>query len=261
MTAYTDVSVTRRTGSGAPWLRWLFVLALIAVTWLGSALFQRLEPDVLPVRVIVIDGEVHRHSLAVLQGTINDHLDGGIVTLDLRSIRDAVEALPWVGSVSVRRVWPERLQMYVIEHRPLARWREDGLVTAKGVVFRPDPDTISHELPRLTGDDREAPRVVARYLDWRERLAPLGLEIAALDLDARGAWRAVLGDGPVLALGTAQLEQRIARFVQAYPSLQLAGLPAVIDLRYANGLAVRWSEGGGPVRSAAVATYSSGGRS
>lgn len=241
-------------------LRWLFVVALVGVTIQGLAVLKRIEPQLLPVRVIAIDGEVHRHSLAVLQETVNAQLDGGLVTLDLAAVRDAVEALPWVGAVSLRRVWPERLQLKVIEHRPVARWGDDGLVTAAGVVFRPDPATIPRRLPLLSGPDREAARVVVQYQRWRERLAALDLRIAALDLDARGAWRLVLEDGPVLALGTARLDERLARFMHAYPTLRLAGRAAVVDLRYANGLAVRWATGESGTRSAAVSAVNDGSR-
>ncbi|MBK1701368.1 cell division protein FtsQ/DivIB [Thiococcus pfennigii] len=254
MTEEDDIAHDNRLGRRRAALRWLFVAGLIAVSVQGLALLRWAEPQVLPVRAVIIDGEVHRHSLSVLQETVAAQLTGGIVLVDLAAIKEAVEALPWVAAVSLRRVWPERLELRVIEHRPMARWGADGLVTATGEVFRPDPDTIPDGLPLLVGDDREAGRVVARYFEWRERLAPLNLEIAALALDARGAWRMGLHNGMELALGSRAIDERVARFIQAYPSLRLAGLPVAVDLRYANGLAVRWVEGGARVRSAAAGT-------
>ncbi|MEY6431721.1 cell division protein FtsQ/DivIB [Thioalkalicoccus limnaeus] len=243
-----SVPITR----GQTILRWVFVVVLIGVMVQGVALLHRLEPNRLPVRVIAIDGEVHRHSLPVLQETVADRLDGGLVMVDLRGIKAAVEDLPWVAAVSLRRVWPERLELTVIEHRPIARWGDDGLVTADGVVFRPDPATIPPGLPRLAGDERAAPHVVARYREWRDRLAPLGLVVTAVEQDARDAWRLRLRDGAELVLGTRYLDERIARFIQAYPSLRLVGHARVVDLRYSNGLAVRWAEGSGTSRPAAV---------
>lgn len=232
-------------------VRWLIVLLLIALTVQGLVLIKRIEPHVLPVRVIAIDGEVHRHSLAVLQTAIGEQLEGGIVTADLGAIKQAVESLPWIAGVSLKRVWPERLELRVVEHRPIARWGDDGLVTAAGDVFRPDPSTIPRGLPRLAGTDPDAPRVIARYLAWRERLATLELDILAMTLDARGAWRLKLGNEMEIALGSQHVDARLERFLRAYPTLRLAGLPLAVDLRYANGLAVRWADSIGGMRSAA----------
>ncbi|AGA91791.1 cell division septal protein [Thioflavicoccus mobilis 8321] len=247
------MTVEDRIGRRRAMLRWFFVAVLVGLSIQGLALLRWAEPRLLPVRAVIIDGEVHRHSLAVLQETVAAQLTGGIVTMDLAAVKQALEALPWVAAVSLRRVWPERLQVRVIEHQPMARWGGDGLVTATGEVFRPDPNTIPGGLPQLIGDDREAERVVARYFEWRERLMPLNLEIATLACDARGAWRLALHNGIELALGTDSIDERLARFIQAYPTLRLAGLPVAVDLRYTNGLAVRWAEGGGAVRSAATA--------
>ena len=43
----------------------------------------------------------------------------------------------------------------VTEYRPIARWGEDGLVTAEGEVFRPKGETFPTTLARLSGDDAE----------------------------------------------------------------------------------------------------------
>lgn len=232
-------------------LRWLFAFFLVVAMIQGGVLFERLEPRLLPVRAIAIDGEVHRHSLVVLQATIADRLDGsGILTADLGAIKAAVEGLPWIAEASVQRVWPERLALRVTEHRPVARWGDDGLVTAAGEVFRPARHTIPVGLARLTGAERDSRILIARYLAWRERLALLGLEIIALDQDARGAWRMQLRNELELALGSQRVDDRLTRFIHAYPTLRLAGLPLAVDLRYENGLAVRWHIDGGAMRSA-----------
>ena len=88
--------------------------------------------------------------------------------------------------------------------------------------------------------------VAANYLKWRDRLAGLGLTLTALDRDARGAWTLHLGQGLDLELGATRVEERLERFMRTWPQLAAAGRPAVVDLRYANGLAVRWAQGFAP---------------
>lgn len=223
-------------------LRLLAALVLLVLLALGGRELTLWEPVWLPIRVVTVEGEVERMSRDRLQQTVVDHLDGGILSQDLKVLKDAVEAMPWVRSASLARVWPDRLELTVEEHVPLARWGEDALVTDDGVVFRPDPPEGPAGLPRLLGPDGQAPRVVRAFLDWRARLGALEIRLAAVDLDARGAWTLRTADDVTLELGKAEAETRIARFLSAWPSLAAAGRPGTVDLRYSNGLAVTWAE-------------------
>lgn len=223
-------------------LRLLGAAALAGLSVAGGRELLRLEPLYLPVRVVSVEGEVRRMSRDRLQQTVVDQLHGGILTQDLASLKEAVEAMPWVRSASLRRVWPDRLDLRVREHEPLARWGADGLVSAEGVVFRPDLSEVPGGFATLSAVDEQAPAVVARYLDWRGRFAGLGLAVEAVDLDPRGAWRVRMGDGLTLELGKADIDERLARFLVAWPSLAEAGRPGTVDMRYSNGLAVTWAE-------------------
>jgi cell division protein FtsQ len=223
-------------------LRLFGALVLLGLVAAGGEQLMRWEPLWLPIRVVTVEGEVERMSRDRLQRTVVEHLEGGILSQDLRVLKDAVEAMPWVRSASLARVWPDRLELTVEEHVPLARWGEDALVTDDGVVFRPDPSERPDGLPALAGRDEQAPAVVTAFLGWRARLAALGLGLAAVDLDARGAWSLRTADGVTVELGKAEAEIRIARFLTAWPSLVAAGQPGTVDLRYSNGLAVTWAE-------------------
>ncbi|MBK1643371.1 cell division protein FtsQ [Thiocapsa imhoffii] len=201
------------------------------------------EPRLLPVRVIEIDGELHDHSSRLLQQTISARLVGGLLSADLRDLKVAAEDLAWVRAASVQRIWPDRLRVFVEEHRPLARWNSDGLVTLDGIVFRPGTGTVPAGLPLLEGDDQRALEVVQRYLQWRDDLMLIGHLIQTLSVDPRGAWRVDLVTGIELHLGTDEIEQRLARFIASATQLEAAGQPLVVDLRYSNGFAVKWAAG------------------
>lgn len=222
-------------------LRWLGAGLLVAGLIAGGQYLLRLEPRVLPVEVVSVAGEVRRMPREKLQRTVVEHLHGGILTQDLRRLKVAVEALPWIQSASLKRTWPNRLELTVREHEPLAEWGEDALVSTAGVIFRPDPEERPRGLPRLAGADAQAPAVVVRYLAWRARCEPAGVRIAGMELNARGAWTLLTGTGFVLELGKNDVEERMARFLRAWPSLALAGQPARVDMRYSNGLAVVWA--------------------
>lgn len=242
----TTSSQPAATGLTLALLRW-FIAALVAIGSAGAAaLLLRMEPSVLPVRVVTVVGAVHRLSAPILARSVTEHLQSGFLTQDLRVLKDAVEALPWVHSATLRRVWPDRIELSVTEHQPMARWGDDGLVTAEGVVFRPEEGPLPTGLPHLMGDDAQAPQVAANFLKWRDLVEALGLKLTTLALDPRGAWTLNLANGLRLELGTERVEERLGRFIRTYPQLAAAGRAELVDVRYTNGLAVRWAAGAAP---------------
>ncbi|TVQ86124.1 MAG: FtsQ-type POTRA domain-containing protein [Chromatiaceae bacterium] len=233
------------------------VTAVVLLGLLGGAgyIAVQWEPRLLPIRIVTVEGEMQGLSRQALQETIGAGISGGILTQDLMTLQQAVEALPWVDRASVRRLWPDRIEVQVSEHEAVARWGENGLVTAAGVVFRPRDGRLPPGLALLEGaDDSLAPKVVTRFFDWGARLTSVGLVIDGIRRDARGDWTIQLLGGIEVLLGTGALETRLQRLLAAYPQVEAAGKPARIDLRYSNGFAVRWvptHSGGGTGRVAA----------
>jgi cell division protein FtsQ len=223
----------------------IWALGLLSLLGGSGYLFVLMEPQLLPVRVVTVDGAVKRLSPRQLQESVITHLRGGILTQNLAALKTAVEAMPWVRSANLRRHWPDRLELVVVEQEALARWGEDALVCSDGVVFTPDDGAFPRGLSKLSGQDKDARTLVEHFLAWGPRLRTLALEIEALELDARGAWTLRLSAGFTLALGTGPVEERISRFIRAYPTLVAAGMPSLVDMRYSNGLAIRWADVGG----------------
>lgn len=238
----------------------LLARLLLALVLLGSLVTAgwialQWEPLLLPVRSVSIQGEMHGLSREALQETISEEISGGLLTQDLEALRARVQALPWVAEASARRIWPDRIQLSVREHNALARWGETGLVTATGIVFRPSDGRLPAGLARLDAhDDAFAAEVVRRFRDWSQRLLALGLILDGVQRDARGDWSLELLGGTKVLLGTDAIERRLERLIAAYPQIEAIGIPTRLDLRYSNGLAVRWlpvGSAGGPKRIAA----------
>ncbi len=215
----------------------VLVLGTLAV---AAWQFAYWEPRLLPVRVIEVQGELHHHSSQMLQQAIGERLRGGLLTANLLDLKQAADDLSWVGGASIRRVWPDRLQVRVEEHKPVARWNDGDLVTAEGLVFHPRGGDVPAGLPTLEGDDPRAPEVVARYLRWRDDLMLVGHLIQTLTVDTRGAWSLELVSGVRLELGTEHVDQRLQRFLANATQLEAAGQPKSVDLRYSNGFSVTW---------------------
>ncbi len=232
---YRHQSINHATSH--PLLVSVAVLSLITAVWIAIAW----EPRLLPIRVVTIAGDLHALSRTALQATIAAQMRGGILTQDLTRLQREIQALSWVAEATVRRRWPDRLELQVRERQPLARWGEDQLVTLDGVIFRFEGGELPEGLPQLIGSDaQDAEQLVGRYLTWQPRLQAVGLQLQRLQRDGRGNWQLWFSNQLEVCLGTDEVERRFERLLAVYPRLATVGQAARLDLRYSNGIAVRW---------------------
>ena len=186
-------------------------------------------------------------------------LSGGFLGADLQRMREQLQGLPWIFEATVRRRWPAALEIHVVEQLPIARWGTDGFLNHEGGVFHTEREGDWESLPLLRGPDGSAPALMAKYQRLLEKLAPLGLTVQQLDVDERGQVDAVLAGGMRLALGQEDFRERMQRFATIYRRELAARRDQVtaVDLRYASGIAVRFStpspEGSPEVESSQVA--------
>lgn len=228
------------------WLRWsvtlsIFVLTLALLTGFISWL---VDPGHSPLRRVEIEGDFHYLDKAQLQTTLAPLLENGFFKINVAEVQSQAEALPWVNRASVRRVWPDRLQIHIVEQQPFALWGEQALLNPLGEVFRPATQPADMTLPHLSGPPGHAAPVLANYQLMNDMLKGLGLTLEELHQDTRRAWRLLLSNGMSVELGRTDPVQRLARFISVYPAILATTTKAVIeqvDLRYSNGFAVRWS--------------------
>jgi cell division protein FtsQ len=227
-------------------VRWLGAVAVLLLFAGGGSwgVIALRDPAVLPLKIVRIDGDFKHLDRRALEKAVGGVMEGNFFTVDLEVVRAAALQLPWVDQVTVRRIWPDTLNMWVEEQQPLARWGDSQLVNGRGAVFTPEPGALKAKLPRLSGPDGQAPEMVARYQRMERRFAALQLGIERLTMDGRGAWTVDFRQGVELKLGHADTEARVDRFVRLYPRLEQGEKRRVkrVDMRYANGVAVLWGE-------------------
>jgi cell division protein FtsQ len=163
---------------------------------------------------------------------------GNFLTVDLDAVRGAFGKLPWVRTASVRRIWPDTLELKIEEHVALARWGNRRLLNIQGEIFEATSD---RPLPLFEGMDESAGDMARHYAIFSELLRPLEENIDYIRLSPRQAWTLRLGNGTTLELGREQLEARLKRYVAAHSHGfgKVAVQPGNVDLRYPNGFAVR----------------------
>ncbi len=198
-----------------------------------------------PLQSVSVTGPFVNVSRQELEDAIAPHLPRAFLSVDVSAVREAARSIPWVDDVSVRRVWPNRLDLEVREREAVARWRDRQLIEPDADLFEPSRLDDSAMLPSLLGPEGHHRQVLERYrlLDRVVRES-LGSRVVRLAAYARGAFVAELDNGIVLQLATDTFEDDLSRYARAFGRALGPRLHDVkaIDLRYGNGFAVRWRE-------------------
>ena len=118
-------------------------LALLASLGLAAALVTHVvRQSAFAFSEVVVSTPLHRANAAHLEAVIRAELTGTFFTMDLARARDALNRVPWVRDAGLRRQWPNRLEVTIEEHEPLARFNDNGFVNTRGEVFSDtEPDT------------------------------------------------------------------------------------------------------------------------
>lgn len=196
-----------------------------------------------PVAQVAVEGPFQRVALPELEAAIAPFVKTGFVSIDLDAVRSAIEQIAWVDRARVERSWPDSIHIVVTEQVAAARWGEQGLLNTRGELFVENARHPPPELPRLDGPSGTERAVARLYLDTYPRLLGVGMRLARVHLDPRGAWNLELADGVEVRLGRQDVEERLERFLEvASPLVAMRqGEIAYIDMRYSNGFSVGWT--------------------
>ena len=221
-------------------LNWIanLLYALSVVLMLYALLFVVVHLPIFPIREVKVDGQLAHVNREQIKLIVAKHLKGNFFTLNLEKTRDAFEKLPWARNVSVRRRWPDKLDVVIEEHQALARWGNIALVNTHGELFQAAADA---ELPVFYGPGDGVMEVTTNYGAYSQVMNQANIKITQVSLSPRRAWEIKTDKGLVIALGREQMQARLDKFARAYQSTlsQLNVNVAYADLRYPNGFAVR----------------------
>ncbi len=225
------------------WSRWsLYLVGLLllsAVVW-GYQLLH--DAKRFPItRIRVVGGDKHM-TRSQLQQAILPWVQDGFFNVNVRRLRHALSDLPWVADAEVQRVWPSEVVIKVYEQNAIATWNGRALLNEQGEVFTPDVDSFPSGLVQLQGPRSQSLEVVQAMQQMDKIISKLGLHITQLQLSLRHSWKIHLNNGMTVILGQKNSLERLQRFVRVYPKL-FANAPQTVeyvDLRYSNGIAVKW---------------------
>ena len=223
----------------------LLALVIAIMVWL----WHRMQnPREYPIRHVKISTIGQYVDPKIIKHLIKESVEGGFFSLNIQQIKNTLLNNAWIKSVSIRRVWPNSLDVTITEQQPYARWGAAGVVSRDGNVFYPNAKTIPANLPVINAPMSVKDNAMSSFADFNHLLQPLGLQIMKLIVTQRLAWTVQLNNGIQVNLCRNNTENRFNNFVKLYP--QLIGNKAQdivsVSLCYPNGLAVKWKGGKAP---------------
>lgn len=234
----------------------VFIIIIALMTYAAFGAYQWLQDEQkLPVQDIVFSGDIQVLQPQALEGLIRKELTGSFFALEVNEVHRLMETQAWVYSASVRKRWPSKLYVHIVEQKAVAKWNDDLLLnkygnTFEGLVFTKNTNKQAHRkltnnLPQLFGPGGSEKTALTGYTHMQGLLNASGQAISQLVLSERFAWQAKLQSDIMLRLGRQDYINRLQRFIDVYPLMREKSeldntLINYVDLRYDTGLAVGW---------------------
>ena len=193
----------------------------------------------LRVRHVEVEGRVNTPE-QLLRAAVGITRDEAILSVRLAAVKERVESLMSVQSVTVERRLPDRIVIRLTERQPFAVWQNQGkfsLVDRAGKVVEQDL-TESRGLPLIVGIG--APAAAAPLIDaLNQHPALLSRLVAAVRIGER-RWNLRLNTGTDILLPEGQEVVAIKRLMGLHQDQGLLDRPLKsVDLRLPDRLVVR----------------------
>jgi cell division protein FtsQ len=195
--------------------------------------------------------QVSREQIFAAAG-VTDH--SSLLFLDVADARARLESIPWIAEATVRKLYPDRLQITVTEREPFALWQMQGKVTAiaaDGTVLSDKVEPRLTALPFVVG--KGAAGKARDFLAVLDKFPSVRDQVRASIYVAERRWNLRLKNGIDVRLPETDVEAALATLTKldAEKKLLTRDISAV-DLRLADRLTVRLSDAAAAAREEAL---------
>ncbi|HSW68806.1 MAG TPA: cell division protein FtsQ/DivIB [Gammaproteobacteria bacterium] len=225
-----------------PWKQGAKILLFIFLVILSIFSINKIkQTDEFPIHQVKIYGAKHLNPKEI-QRLLMPLVSKGFFAVEVDQVKEQLLQAPWIANASVTRIWPDQVLVTITEHQPIARWNENNLLSSTGEIFTPDVNSYPAGLPHFIGPEGQQITMLEFYSKLNDIFHPLHLKITRLQLSPYLSWDVEFVNGMKMRLGYKDILTRVSHFVKVYSKIvgERAGDVDYIDLRYPNGLAIRW---------------------
>ena len=218
-----------------------FIFSIIAFTLVVASSFHISQLQTFEIDTIMVEGDMHSETIEKISSVSLDGLSRNFFKINLQKMKELLERLPRVRAVEIVRRWPDRLDIFVFEHTPVALWGDDGFISEDGTVINASvEESAASVLPVFDGPELMAGEILGIYWDGNNILDAVEKHIVGVFVDDRFTWEIQLDNGHILRLGREKKLQRITRFTVVFDIVlsELGDNIEYIDMRYEDGFAI-----------------------
>ncbi len=170
------------------------------------------------------------------------YIQEGFFTVNLSRFENELNEISWVHKAKIKRQWPGKLTINIVEQVPVFRWGDDQFLNIDGEIFEAGDVSGFEELPLLRGVNGREKYLMSLYYKYQDRFDRMSASILEIEEDARYDKKIMLANNISINVGREYAEQQIERCLYSFAMFSKAERAAIssIDLRHSNGFAVRW---------------------
>ena len=214
-----------------------FLLALLAITIFGFIYISVNQP----VTSIKIEGDFKRVSNKRVDSILSELMNQGFLTINQSKYKNRLENIDWVKSVRINKVWPNKINVLLIEDDVIGLWNKKLLLNSSGELYNLDQRVVPKELIQFFGPDDRVNDVYERFNLYNDELVARGILIEKIELNLRGSWEITIRPSIKIKLGEKDTQERFERFLTIWDQSLLENFELIsyIDLRYREGFVIK----------------------
>lgn len=219
----------------------MLILAMLILVAL--VLYPKVDQQ-LVIKQVLINKSLYYVDKREVDLLLQQALEKNFFTINLKGVAQSLSTLPWVDSVQVRKVWPNKVMVSITERKPIARWEDSALISAKGELFTPKNLSGFDHLPRLEGSIEQRDKITVFYYEASQLLQDQNVSLASLKMNTAFDWQIELNNGLLLVMSSQQGIEKLKQFKAIYAKHIVPQLDKIsrVDLRYDTGFVVAWRD-------------------
>lgn len=174
-----------------------------------------------------------------------------ILFVDADATRADLESLPWIASATVRKIYPDRIDIAIVEREAYALWQVNGqikVIARDGMPIAPYSDDPRYvNLPIVVGEG--AQKRVVEIVETLARVPALRDQVRAAILVADRRWTLKLRNGIDVRLPEDGLDKALLQLADLDREKRLLTRDiTIVDLRLPDRVVVRLSDAAADAR-------------
>ena len=220
---------------------YLIIGAIFAAALLLAGITDRVVNYTIVPVTIRVQNSLQLTAKEELLKTMRPLLRKGVIFSSIKNIKNSLEALPSIDEVNIRRRWPDVLELYIKESRPVALWQDCCLLNERGQVIALEAHVDYSHLIKLSSATQSPLHMLAMVNRLQPILQKNDLPLQELINRHNQNWEIILSSGVKIILEQRDLLDKLSQITDFINKLNATkkGQIVSIDARYPDGLAIR----------------------